>query len=146
MSRIRKHSPPPSPRRRRWIPVVSAFGVFLALVLLVRESRADRHPTPRAGVTSEHVLHQRQLPAYATPGAAPAYAIAARVPQLLDGLHCYCACDVSIGHHSLLSCFEDDHGAACEVCQIEATIAAGVQDRGGTLDDARRAVDERFRT
>lgn len=146
MSRARRHTAPPRRRFRTWTPVVAAFGLFLALALVVRESRADRHPAPRPGVTGAHVLHQRQLPSYATSGAAPAYAVAAQMPQLLDGIHCYCACDASIGHHSLLSCFEDDHGAACEICQVEAAIAAGVQGRGGNLADARRAVDQRFRT
>lgn len=40
-----------------------------------------------------------------------AYKAAAEIPDILAGLHCYCGCDKSIGHRSLLDCFVDDHGA-----------------------------------
>ena len=144
----RKHSPaaPRRAPRTRLVALLVASALIVIAVVLLAPGRSGPHPTPRAGVTAAHVMHHDQLPVYATAGAAAAYAIAARMPQTLDGIHCFCACDVSIGHHSLLSCFEDDHGAACEVCQIEATIAAGVLDRQGTLAEARAAVDARFKS
>jgi hypothetical protein len=40
-----------------------------------------------------------------------AYKAAAEIPDILAGLHCYCGCDKSLGHRSLLDCFVDDHGA-----------------------------------
>jgi hypothetical protein len=40
-----------------------------------------------------------------------AYKAAAEIPDILAGLHCYCGCDKSLGHRSLLYCFVDDHGA-----------------------------------
>jgi hypothetical protein len=40
-----------------------------------------------------------------------AYQAAAEIPDVLAGLHCYCGCDKSLGHRSLLDCFVDDHGA-----------------------------------
>jgi len=42
---------------------------------------------------------------------ARAYQIANEIPDILDQLYCYCGCDRSLGHKSLLSCFTDDHGA-----------------------------------
>jgi hypothetical protein len=42
---------------------------------------------------------------------ARAYQIANDIPDVLDQLYCYCGCDRSLGHKSLLSCFTDDHGA-----------------------------------
>jgi len=42
---------------------------------------------------------------------AVAYNIAQAFPDVLDQLYCYCGCDRSLGHKSLLSCFTDDHGA-----------------------------------
>ena len=42
---------------------------------------------------------------------AAAYSIAQAFPDVLDQLYCYCGCDRSLGHKSLLSCFTDDHGA-----------------------------------
>jgi hypothetical protein len=40
-----------------------------------------------------------------------AYQAAAEIPDVLAGLRCYCGCDKSLGHRSLLDCFVDDHGA-----------------------------------
>ena len=44
--------------------------------------------------------------------AGLAYAAAAKHPQAMDQVHCYCGCDKAPFHHkSLLSCFTDNHGA-----------------------------------
>lgn len=42
---------------------------------------------------------------------ARAYQVAWEIPDVLDRLYCYCYCDRSAGHVSLLSCFTDTHGA-----------------------------------
>lgn len=52
-----------------------------------------------------------------------AYRAAQEIPQTLAQLPCYCHCDQSVGHKSLHSCFEDDHGAHCAVCVNEALMA-----------------------
>jgi hypothetical protein len=41
--------------------------------------------------------------------ARRAHEIARVMPDLLDQLHCYCGCDKSAGHKSLLSCYTDGH-------------------------------------
>jgi hypothetical protein len=43
--------------------------------------------------------------------AAHAHQVARDMPDLLDALYCYCECDKSIGHKSLLSCYTDGHAA-----------------------------------
>ncbi len=43
--------------------------------------------------------------------AALAHQVARDLPDVLDQLYCYCACDKSIGHKSLLSCYTDGHAA-----------------------------------
>jgi hypothetical protein len=43
--------------------------------------------------------------------ARAAHAVAREMPDVLDRLYCYCGCDRSAGHKSLLSCFTDGHGA-----------------------------------
>jgi len=40
-----------------------------------------------------------------------AYRAAKEVPWLLDSLLCYCFCEESFHHKSLLSCYVDDHAA-----------------------------------
>jgi hypothetical protein len=43
--------------------------------------------------------------------AAVTHRIAREIPEVLDRLYCYCECDKSIGHKSLLSCYTDGHAA-----------------------------------
>ncbi len=43
---------------------------------------------------------------------AEAYATAKKYPEVMDEVHCYCACDEPPFYHkSLLSCFVDKHAA-----------------------------------
>jgi len=93
-------------------------------------------------VTAERVLSASTV--LNTPGAAEAYAAARHAPQVLDGVHCYCECAKHLGHRSLLTCFETDHGAQCDICMGEAVLAARLSSQGGSLDEVRRAIDQRF--
>jgi hypothetical protein len=43
--------------------------------------------------------------------ARQGHEVARESPDLLDQLYCYCECDKSIGHRSLLSCYTDGHAA-----------------------------------
>jgi hypothetical protein len=55
------------------------------------------------------VLDPLQFP---TARVRQAYAAAARRPEVLDQVYCYCKCDQPpFFHKSLLSCFTDNHGA-----------------------------------
>lgn len=120
-------------------------GAALALVgvlLVTRTGGATAHPDPRPGITAERVLVAGQFPR--TPGAAEAYAAARAVPQVLDGAYCHCDCSKHAGHRSLLTCFESDHGAYCDICMGEALLAAQLSAQGQTLDEIRRAIDRQF--
>lgn len=59
-----------------------------------------------------------------------AYQAAKEIPQTLAQLPCYCHCDMSKGHKSLLSCFEDEHGENCGTCIGEAVMAHNLQRQG----------------
>lgn len=48
-----------------------------------------------------------------------AYTVAARIRKLLYQQPCYCHCDRSEGHGSLLDCFAGHHGSMCNVCMAE---------------------------
>lgn len=50
-------------------------------------------------------------PALFTGRVAAAYAVARRIPALLDQLYCYCRCKENFGHKSLLSCFVGRHAS-----------------------------------
>src|SRR5215813_4012577 len=53
---------------------------------------------------------------FGNPVVQNAYAVAAKVKRVLYQQPCYCHCDRSIGHGSLLDCFAGKHAAVCDVC------------------------------
>jgi hypothetical protein len=59
-----------------------------------------------------------------------AYTVAARIKKLLYQQPCYCHCDQSEGHGSLLDCFAGHHGSNCNVCMGE-DFYTYEQSRGG---------------
>ena len=51
-----------------------------------------------------------------------AYELAAKIPGVINQLPCYCYCE-RLGHKSLHTCFESDHGAHCGICMKEVYYA-----------------------
>ena len=125
-----------------WIIAGLAGAAAVGLLGTKRAAGLGVHPEPRPGVTAERVLPPSAVPN--TPGAAAAYAAARGGPHVLDGVHCYCECAKHSGHRSLLTCFESEHGSHCDICMGEATLAMSLASQGSSLDDVRRAIDQRF--
>jgi hypothetical protein len=125
------------------IVVASAIGIIAVALPRGAAPPGHRHPDPAPGVTAEKVV-----PGFLVTNAAakPAYAVARAYPALLDGIYCFCNCSQSVGHRSLLSCFEDEHGAYCDICQRQAELAAQMQGRGAGLGDIRSAMDGLYGT
>jgi hypothetical protein len=121
--------------------VVVALGVAVVGLGLftTRQASGAHHPTPRAGLTAADVEAAERYAAY--PRIAEIYTMAAQIPQVLDGLYCYCDCSKHSDHRSLLTCFQDDHGAACDVCLTEAAVAWRMTQEGRSLAEIRKAVD-----
>jgi len=105
---------------------------------------AGPHPTPRPGITAEKILPDFAIPR--NRGALEAYAAARRAAPTLDGVYCHCDCSKHAGHRSLLTCFESNHGAYCDICMGEAMLASGMAARGQSLTDIRAAIDRQFGT
>jgi hypothetical protein len=127
-------------RRLPWL-IAGGAGVLLVAALVTGRARAG-HPDPRRGITAEAVLPPAAVPR--TAGSVESYAAARAVPQVLDGLHCYCDCARHSGHRSLLTCFESEHGGYCDICMGEAVLAQQLTARGEAIDAIRRAVDAQF--
>ncbi|HKE34869.1 MAG TPA: CYCXC family (seleno)protein [Candidatus Acidoferrum sp.] len=105
------------------------FGAALALALVP--------VTATSGAPQEAGAQDNSIPAYhaqAPKGALPetlnpedfadplvknAYALAARIKKALYQQPCYCHCDRSKGHSSLLDCFASEHGSGCGTCIYE---------------------------
>ena len=101
------------------------------------------HPEPRPGFSGRIIAGERFAQA---PQIARVYKMAAAVPSLLDGLYCYCQCSKHAGHRSLLTCFESEHGASCDVCMDEVVVTYTMSQNGASLQEIRDAIDGRYRS
>ena len=76
--------------------------------------------------------------------ARQAYVVAQQDPWLLAQLWCYCGCDRTSGHRSLLDCYRDYHGANCAICTGEALEANQLFNQGSPVEQIRDALRARF--
>lgn len=118
--------------------VLGAAVAYRALPAL-RGGSSSHHPDPRPDVTAASIVPAERYAA--DPSVARVYTMARQIPNVLDGLFCYCECARNFGHRSLLSCFESDHGADCDVCLREAALAAQLAAQGKSLDEIRAQID-----
>lgn len=68
------------------------------------------------------------------------YAAAARVRKALYQQPCYCHCDKSQGHGSLLDCFVSRHGSGCNICKSEALYTFEQLRKGKTPAQIREGI------
>lgn len=136
-----------STTRRRFLAIL---GAAIASAAIPRRARAALaaggdipHPTPRPGVTGEHVLSAAQLTM--TPELIPLFDGVRAIPAVVDGIRCNCGCAGSPGFRSLLSCYEGDGMArGCTICQGQGRLAVRLHRAGRSLDEIRTAIDAKF--
>lgn len=128
----------------RFLSAATLFGFALGLVLVPQQaaSRSPQSANSPQSVAAEPVpaFHARapqgELPATMNPELFPdpvvqnAYALAAKIKKTLYQQPCYCHCDRSQGHASLLDCFASKHGSECGTC-IREDLYAYEQSRKG---------------
>lgn len=73
-------------------------------------------------------------------GIFNAYAVAGRIKKVLYQQPCYCHCDKSQGHGSLLDCFVGRHGSGCDICVSEAFYAYEQTHKGKTPAQIREGI------
>jgi len=127
-----------------WAIAATSLVAIGAIVVAVAPGGGRSHPDPRPGITGRDVLASETFAGYDR--VVRSYEAARQIPAVLDGLYCYCDCRHHFNHRSLLTCFESEHGASCDICLDEAWMAAEMHRQGRTLQEIRRAVDARFRT
>jgi len=76
--------------------------------------------------------------------AAVGYKAAAEAPELCARLFCYCGCDVTDKHHSLLDCYTSDHSVDCQICQDEAIMAVHMLKEGKSVARIQKTIDNSF--
>lgn len=131
-------------RRRSTNPPKGAIAIVVLAILAVGAifvftRPAAAHPDPRPTVGADHLMDPAAFAGYDR--VRETYRMAAEIPQVLDGLYCYCDCSKHSDHYSLLDCFASDHGAGCDICLTEAQLAYRMTKEGKSLDEIRAAID-----
>jgi Protein of unknown function with PCYCGC motif len=104
------------------------------------------HPTaPTRGTELPPVLSGDQLTGsyFHYTWQVKVYQEAAKVPNVLYQLPCYCRCDKALGHTSLHSCFEGTHGAICSTCAKEGAYAYKMTKLGKTPKEIRDGIERK---
>jgi hypothetical protein len=94
------------------------------------------HTQPPAGALPETMDPQK----FENPVVKNAYALAAKVKKVLYQEPCYCHCDRSHGHGSLLDCFTNTHGSMCNICMGEALYSYEQTRKGKTPGQIRAGI------
>jgi hypothetical protein len=77
---------------------------------------------------------------FTEPVVQSAYALAGKIKKTLYQEPCYCHCDRSQGHNSLLDCFASKHGAGCNICIYEDFYSYEQFRKGKTAAQIRAAI------
>jgi Protein of unknown function with PCYCGC motif len=131
--------------------ILLAIAVALALVPQQASSRSARSLAQDANTEPVPAFHDSvpsgPLPAtlspslFTEPVAQNAYALAARIKKILYQEPCYCHCDRSQGHGSLLDCYVSKHAAACGICEREDFYAYEQSRKGKTGAQIREGIE-----
>ena len=121
-----------------------AAGVALSVAAVFFISRPDSggggQRLPGQLIETRPVLPYSQF----SGKTATAYRYAAETPEVVDRQFCYCYCEKSFGHKTLLTCFTDDHGAKCGICQNEVLRAHELLQKGMSMEEIKKAIDAEF--
>ena len=106
----------------------------------------DAHPEPRPGITAEKVMTVEELDARGADDRVKGiFEMVREMPEIADGIDCYCGCAVRPGYRSLLTCYyADGMATGCPICQGEAQLAHRRWKDGQDLERIRRAIDARY--
>jgi hypothetical protein len=130
------------------------FGMAAALTLTSQApasgSPQGTQPAPQEATEAVPAFHaqapQGGVPETMSPGfftepmVKNAYAVAAKIRRTLYQQPCYCHCDRSQGHTSLLDCFAGEHGAGCGTCIYEDFYTYEQVRKGKTAAQIREAI------
>ena len=139
---------------RKFLSGTILFGLAMGLMLIPQQaiSRSSQEASaPQAGaaepVPAFHAqAPQGELPAtmdpdlFTDPFVQNAYAVAAKIKKTLYQQPCYCHCDRSQGHTSLLDCFASKHGSGCGTCIYEDFYSYEQSRKGKNAAEIRTGI------
>ena len=121
---------------------VLALIVALAAIALAQGDHVPAYSSkaPQAGELLPILpSDQRVGENFKYPYQVHAYELATKVPGVISQLPCYCYCE-RIGHSSLHTCFESNHGAHCGICMKEVYYAYQQTKLKKTLAEIRDGI------
>jgi hypothetical protein len=138
----------------RYLGAAALFGLALGLLVAPQQaasqSSQDTNALPTGPDEQVPAFHkqapQEELPAtmnpelFTEPLVQNAYAVAAKIKKALYQQPCYCHCDRSQGHKSLLDCFASKHGSGCGTCIYEDFYTYEQLGKGKTAAQIRAAI------
>lgn len=141
----------------RGIPRIGAaavlFGVAMALTFVPRSASSssslgqEAQSAPDNDIPAYHAhapkgdLPETMNPQqFNQPLVQNAYAVAAKIKKTLYQQPCYCHCDRSKGHTSLLDCFASEHGSGCGTCIYEDLYTYEQVRKGKTAAQIRAGI------
>jgi hypothetical protein len=106
-----------------------------------QEASAEPIPAFHASVPAGPLPATLSPSLFADPVAQNAYSVAAHIKKILYQQPCYCHCDQSQGHGSLLDCYVSKHAAVCGVCEREDFYAYEQSRKGKTGAQIRDGIE-----
>lgn len=107
-----------------------------------QSAQSSDEPTPafHAHATNEALPPTMEPSVFQDVQTFNAYLVAGRAKKILYQQPCYCHCDRSQGHGSLLDCFVSRHGSGCDICQKEDFYAYEQWHKGKTAAQIRENI------
>ena len=139
---------------RNFLSETFLFGLALALILIPQPA-ASRSPQstniPQAGAGDAVPAYHAKAPEgelpetmnpdlFTDPVVQNAYTVAAKIKKTLYQQPCYCHCDRTQGHTSLLDCFTSKHGSGCGTCIYEDLYSYEQVHKGKTAAQIREGI------
>ena len=137
----------------RWMIATFLFGLAFVLTIIplpaASGSSQEQGTAPSAAddVPAYHAVAPKgELPEtlkptdFSDPLVQNAYAVAAKIKKTLYQQPCYCHCDRSKGHTSLLDCFASEHGSGCGTCIYEDFYSYEQVRKGKTAEQIREGI------
>jgi hypothetical protein len=137
--------------KREWLAGTVLFAGMTVAVLIPMsaQSAAQQNGAKDEPVPAYHTqVPDGELPQtmdpeqFDNPVVKNSYALAGKVKKVLYQQPCYCHCDRSVGHESLLDCFTSKHGSMCNVCMGEALYSYEQIKKGKTPAQIREGIQK----
>jgi len=136
--------------KREWMLGAGLFAAAMLTVLMPSgaplnakqaAAQSDQPVPAHHNQAATGTLPETMDPAqFENPVVKNAYALSAKVKKVLYQQPCYCHCDRSQGHNSLLDCFTSKHGSLCNICLGEALYSYEQTGKGKTAAQIRDGI------